>query len=90
MTVCDNVSIRILELLFSINIVLNGTGWKVQLLQFCCSYPVTEETKKLRSGVQLTVSIRLTSVNFTSKLADKTSLEYKDLTVKVIKVVLTH
>jgi len=49
---------------------------------------VDEDTKKLQSEVQLTVSIRLTSVDFTSTLTDKTSYVYKNLKAKVVKAVL--
>jgi len=81
---------RILESLFRTTVAFNGSSWKVQLLQFYCFCPVTEEVKKLRSGLQLTVSIRLTSESFTSKLTDKTSREYRDLAARVITAVRTH
>ena len=56
-----------------------------------CYYPVDEDTKKLQSGgVKMTVSVRLTSVAFTSALTNKSSFEYKNLKVKVVKAVITR
>ena len=64
---------------------------KCSLLQdSLCSYPVSEEAKKLRSGAQVLISVKLTTATFTTKLADKTSLEYKNMKAKVIKAVRTH
>ncbi|KAI0209335.1 hypothetical protein LSAT2_005978 [Lamellibrachia satsuma] len=51
--------------------------------EFCEN--MNEDTKKVQSQVKLTVSIRLTSVVFTSKLVDKSTLDYKNLKAKVIK-----
>ena len=44
----------------------------------------------LQSQIRLDVSIRLTSVNFTNELKNKSSAEYKDLKTHVVSVVFTN
>jgi len=62
-----------------------ATLWK--LFCFC---PVNEYGKKLRSKVHLNVTIHLIGVNFTSKLTENTSPDYKNLKTQAIRMVLTH
>ncbi|KAK2167507.1 hypothetical protein NP493_1273g01022 [Ridgeia piscesae] len=46
---------------------------------------LTKFAKSLRSGAQVMISVKLTKETFTTKLEDKTSLEYKNMKAKVIK-----
>jgi len=66
--------------------------WEVKLCyrNLFCSYPVTKFAKSLRSGAQVMISVKLTKETFTTKLEDKTSLEYKNMKAKVIKAVCTR